>query len=363
VPTNLFAVGIANSGGGNDGGLITFDVSGSIPNPVGRLLYSNEKGFAVQVSGTTAFVGLTDSLKVIDVSDMSNPSEIASMSLRTNALAVSGTTLFDGTGDSRVVVLDVSNPASPTQIGSVSIPGPAITIRKAGNLLFVADGANGLLIVDVTQAASPKLLSQFSLSAPIWDVAPSGTVALLAADALGIVVLDVSNPAQVKQLSQTDLPPYNPFPSMGGGGAVTLAASIAIQSGLAYVGTTSNDPDASGAIAVFDFSYPASPRLVGVRDQNAFTISVVTPSGSNLFLAEDGIVAQFDNSFPRNSIELFEPPSPLSQFAQGKARRPAWKAGPYSKLDRSAIVKAPRRRAVVKQLLRPCPSSWSLLCR
>jgi hypothetical protein len=226
-------------------------------------------------------------------------------------------------------------------------------MKVSGNLLYVADGPQGLLIFDVSQPTSPALLSQFSLSAPVWDVASSGTVALLAADALGLVVVDVSNPAQVKQLSQTLLPPYNPFPAFTTVGSVTLAASVAIQGGLGYIGTTTNDPDAPATLAAFDFSQPTSPRLVGFRPQIDDDIAVVTPSGNNIFLADSGIEVQYDNSLPRNSIELFPPPAalvhyflnpgalePSGAYLRSKLNR-NWKASVREHLQSRTIVAPP----------------------
>lgn len=299
-------------GEGNTGGLITYDVSGSAPNPIGRLVYTNEVGLAIRVSGNNAFVGLTDSLKVMDVASTSNPTEVASLALPVNALALSGNTLFVGTSDGRLVVVDVSNPSAPQQIGSVSISGLPNRMSVAGTLLFLADGAQGLLIFDVSQPKSPALLSQFSLSAPIWDVAASGTTLLLAADSLGLVLVDVSNP-QVKQLSETALPPFNPFPAPSTGSSATLAVSVAVQGGLGYVGTATNDEDATADVAAFDFSQPTSPRLVVFRHQIGNEISVITPSGNNLFLAANGMVVQYDNSFPRNMIEWYPPLSVLAK--------------------------------------------------
>jgi hypothetical protein len=266
----------------------------------------------VQVSGTNAFLGLDDKLKVVDVSNTTSPVEVGSVTLPINALVLSGRTLFAGTGDGRLVVFDVSSPAKPNQIGSVAIPSPAVTMRVSGTLLFVADGPQGLLIFDISQASSPVLLSQFALSAPVWDVATAGTTALLAADALGLVIVDVSNPAQVKQLSETVLPPFNPFPSYTITSSATLALSVAIQNGLGYVGTATNDSTATDALATFDFRQPTSPRLVGFRRQLLNAISAVTSSGNNLFLADGGVVTEFENSLPYNSIELYEPPAALA---------------------------------------------------
>jgi hypothetical protein len=329
----LYAAGTATSG---SGGIMIFDASGAAPNLLGQLLYPNQDGLAIQVTGNTAFLGLTDTLKVLDVSNTTSPNEVASLSIPTNALALSGTKLFDGTGDSRLVVLDVSNPSAPKQMASTPIPGPPVTMRVVGNLLFVADGPQGLLIFDISAPASPVLLSQFSLSVPVWDVVPSGTVALLAADLQGLVVVDVSSPTNVKQLSQTALPPFNPFPPRGSASSSTQAVSVAIHGGLGYVGTAANgNSEAPAAVAAFDFGQPTSPRLVAFHIHGGVAISVITPSGNEMFLADDGTEVQFDNSFPRNSIELYDPPTTLAQpFASLGVRRPS-RAYVHPKLNRN----------------------------
>lgn len=345
-PPTLFAAGLSVSG--SAGGLVTFDASGSTPNPLGQLFYPNETGLAIQVSGTNAYLGLTDSLKVVDVSNTATPTEVASVSLPTNALALSGTTLFVGTSDDRLVVLDVSNPTTPNQIASISIPGPPVTMRVANGLLFVADGPQGLLIFNVSNTASPVLLSQLSLSSPVWDVMPSGTTALLAADALGLVIVDISNPAQVRQLSVTPLPPFNQFPASGTIGSSTLAVSLAIQNGLAYVGTAVTpvgaDDGAVDALATFDFGTPTSPRLVGFQRQLTFNITVITPSANNLFLADGGLLTEFDNSLPRNSIEIYPPPAALAQSIAAQSARGQSTAYLHPKLNKNWKASEPRRQ-------------------
>jgi hypothetical protein len=308
--STLFAAGATDLNG--DGGLVTFDTSGSQPVASGRLVYTNEVGYAVQVSGNAAYLGLNDKLKVVDVSNVSSPIEVGSLNLPVNALALSGNTLFVGTGDSRLMAFDVSNPTSPVQLGITTMAGPPTTMRVAGTLLYVADGEQGLLVFDISHANAPTFLSQLTLSAPVWDVAPSGTTALLAADSLGLVVADVSNPSNIKQLSQTTLSSFNPFPVNATASTTTFAISIATQNGLVYIGTATTDVDAADALVTYDISQPSDPRLVGFRRQTLDEITVVTPSGSDLFLADAALTTEVDNSLPRNVIELFEPPSAIA---------------------------------------------------
>src|SRR6266851_9030975 len=186
------------------GGLATFDLSSGTPVFSGILLYGQNVGVAVQVTGNTAFLGLLDSLKTVNVSDPTNPAETGSLALPTNSLLLAGNTLFDGTGDGRLVTLDVTNPNSHSILGSVPLPAPAVNLRLAGTTLFVADGPAGLLIFDVSNPAAPMQLSQ------------------------------------PKQISQTVLESWNPFPGQFESGPRSMALSITVQNGLVYVGTANS---------------------------------------------------------------------------------------------------------------------------
>jgi len=304
----LYAAAVYGSGAG---GLACFDLSGDAPNLLGTLFYPNDSSYALQVSGTTVFLGLADSLKVVDASNPQSPVEIGSVAIPVNALALSGNTLFAGTGDGRLVVFDVSTPASPKQIASVTMPAPS-TMRLSGTLLLVAAGQSGLLAFDVSHPSAPVMLSQFSpgVSAPVWDVVPvAGSAVMLAADSSGIVTVDISNPSHPQQLYQHPLPYLNAFPSPSTGAGILPAFSLASQNGVTYVGTT------AGIMFAFDATVPATPRLIALSvlgTDDTDIVSVITPGTSSLYLAVQGVTTQLDNSVPQNSIELYYPPAALS---------------------------------------------------
>ena len=298
-------------GGPGGGKLQCIDVSSGNPNLLGELFYANDAAFAVQVSGTTAFLGLADSLKVIDVSNPTAPVEIGSVAVPVNALALSGGTLFVGTGDGRLMVFDISTPASPKQLASVAMAIPN-TIRLSGNLLLVAAAQNGMLVFDVSHPSAPMLLSQFlpTPSASVWDIAPIGSSAvMLAADSSGIVTVDISSPSNPQQLHQEQLPFLNAFPAPSTGAGIVPAFSLASQNGLTYVGTS------AGMMFAFDSTVAVHPRLmsfnvVGLQDTDV--VSAITPDASSLIVAVQGVTVQFDNTVPQNSIELLYPPLALA---------------------------------------------------
>lgn len=332
--------------GSGAGGLACFDVSGNTPSLLGTLMYPNDSSFAVQASGTTVYVGLADSLKVMDASNPQSPSEIASVAIPVNALALSGNTLFAGTGDGRLVVFDVSIPASPKQIGSTTMPAPN-TIRLSGTLLLVAAQQSGFLVYDVSNPTAPSMLSQFTpgVSAPIWDVAPIGNgVVMLAADASGIVTVDISSPSQPKQLYQAPLPYVQAFPPNDlAQTEIVTAFSLTTQNGLTYVGTTNS------TVFAYDASVPAVPRLMAMNvvatsvlnegDAQGY-VTAISPGTNTLYLAVEGGVVAMDNSIPENSIELYYPPAaleyPVPMAAAMRARRDAnpkkiWMGRPSTK--------------------------------
>lgn len=304
----LYAAAVYGSGAG---GVACYDLSSGTPSLLGTLMYSNDSSFAIQVSGTTVFLGLADSLKVVNVSNPQSPVEIGSVSIPVNALVLSGDTLFVGTGDGRLVVFDVSTPAAPTQIASVAMPLPS-TMRLSGTLLLVAAAQSGLLVFDVSTPSAPVMLSQFSpsVSAPVWDVASlGGSAVMLAADNSGIVTVDISSPSNPKQLYQQPLPYLTAFPPSDDAVAGILPAfSLATQNGLTYVGTE------AAVVLAYDATVPAVPRLMALNvvGNVDFTVTAITPGATNLFLAAQGTVVQMDNSVPQNSIELYYPPAALS---------------------------------------------------
>jgi hypothetical protein len=304
----LYAAAVYGSGAG---GLGCFDLTGDTPNLLGTLFYPNDSSFAVQVSGTTVFLGLADSVKVVDASNPQSPVEIGSVAIPVNALALSGNTLFAGTANGQLVVFDVSTPSSPKQIASVAMAAPS-TMRLSGTLLLVAAGQSGLLVFDVSNPTAPAMLSQFSpsVSAPVWDVVQvAGSAVMLAADISGVVTVDISTPSHPRQLYQQPLPYLNAFPSRSSIAGIFPAFSLASQNGVTYVGTS------AGIMFAFDATVPASPRLIAfdfLGTDDTDIISVISPGTGNLYLAVQGVTMQLENSVPQNSIELYYPPAALS---------------------------------------------------
>ncbi|MGD0467521.1 MAG: hypothetical protein ABSA54_04020 [Terriglobales bacterium] len=299
------------------GGLACLDVSGTAPVLEGSLYYQNSYPSAVQVSGTTVFLGLTNYLKIIDASNPAAPVEIGSLSVSVSALALVGNDLYVSTTAGQLIVYDVTNAASPTQLSSTSMSA-ASTMSSSGTLLLVAAGTSGLLVYDISNPSTPAMRSQYlpSGGAPVWDaLAPATGLAILAADSDGIIILNLANPSSPQVLSQTQLPFLNPFPTVNTFAGILTAFTLAYQNGLAYVGAGD-----AAIIFAYDISVPSAPRLMTMNVISPVGLDLVpaiTPVMNNLYTdVGDGPgeseVVQLDITIPQNSIELYFPPAALS---------------------------------------------------
>ncbi|MHA2296869.1 MAG: LVIVD repeat-containing protein [Candidatus Hodarchaeales archaeon] len=98
---------------------------------------------------------------------------------------------------SGLVIIDVSDPANPTRVGSYqdgtgSINGATVCIID--DLAFVADGFDGLEIIDISDSANPIEIGSFNGVDQVLDVSVVGDHAFVAGAEDGLVVVDISEP-------------------------------------------------------------------------------------------------------------------------------------------------------------------------
>ena len=112
------------------------------------------------VQGRYAYVGVGPRLVVVDVGDPTRPVAVGGTGLLPDAVmgvAVSGAYAYvaDGSGGLRVV--DVSDPASPREVGSYGTPLYAYGVAVSGAYAYVADGSGGLVILRFLGAGVTRL--------------------------------------------------------------------------------------------------------------------------------------------------------------------------------------------------------------
>jgi hypothetical protein len=274
-------------------GLTILDISiPSAPEVVGRLEFLPDIVHGVAVAGNYAYVADGESgLRVIDVSDPTDPSEVGFYDTHGSAgdVAVVGDYAYVADGSFGLWVFDISDPTSPTEVGFYNTPGSASDVAVSGDYAYVADYGGGLRVVDVSNPASP---SEVGYSNP-WGVyaeavAMAEGFAYVAAGSYGLRVIDVSDPSTPFGVGST---------YMGRASDVAVAGS--------YAFVTDVDDSTGSGLRVVNVSNPAIPSEVGFYDTPGDPMGVAV-EGGYAYVADgyEGGLGLIDINDPTNPSEV-----------------------------------------------------------
>lgn len=204
----------------------------------------------------------TGPLLVVDVTDPASPTAVGSLSDALLSFArdirVVGRYAYIATYDARLVIADIANPASPTIVGSVQDAtylnnGHGLEVQGRYAYLTGSNGVSGgyLTVVDISNPTSPTVVANAS-SANLVDakqVDINGKYAYVTSGSVGnggLVIVDISNP-----LSPTVVGNIN-------SSAYGVSRDVVANGKYAYVVSADDDK-----LSIFDVSNPTSPTLVG----------------------------------------------------------------------------------------------------
>jgi len=232
-------------------GLRSIDVSNpSLPIEVGffRSTESYNPYRCIVFRDNYAFVAEVVGLRVYDVSDPRNPIKVSdSDTLKATEFVIQGDYAYVVGGFGGIRIVDVSNPASLTDVGFYEHPGYAGDIEIWNNHLLVDPLAidpdtSALQILDISNPVSPSLVGIIGL----WGIADievvDNLVYLLGYD--GLRVFDISTPSAPVEIGLLD-------PWSGG-------YDIVVRGNYAYVA------DCNPGLRILDISDPTSPFEIAV---------------------------------------------------------------------------------------------------
>jgi hypothetical protein len=263
-------------------GLRVYDVEDPAnPTEVG-FLETPGNARAVAVSADYAYLAaMGGGLVVADVSAPEAPTQagIWSVPRYPSGLSVSDGTAFLAAAAARLVLVDVTDVKNPIELISVKSRGDAENVVVRDGYAYVADGEAGLTIVDVTEPTSPAVIGQWGTPGEAYDVAVSGDHAYVADRYTGLWVLDVTDP--------TD-------PGWAGlWAAPSSAYHVTLAGGYAYV--------AADELWILDVSDPAAP--VGLSYFPFSTIAVAVAGDLAYVGGRDGLSIA-DVSSPMEPFEV-----------------------------------------------------------
>jgi len=154
--------------------------------------------------GSHAYCATGDRLRILNLSAKERPKIVAELALagacRDIAFIDEGLVVIPN--GVHLIIIDVSNAASPELVSSIRIGevGPeSVWVDSAKSRVYSANRERGLAVVDLADKAKPVLRGRREKLGDVRDVAVSGDTAYLATDT-GIAIVDVSAPRRIKSV-------------------------------------------------------------------------------------------------------------------------------------------------------------------
>ncbi len=252
--------------------------------------------YSVWVKDSVAYLAsLVYGLVIIDVTNPVTPTKLTTYPFVNCADVAVQDDFAYVVGDGKLLVLDVSNPATPESVGACETPGSArrLCLSGDGNYVYVADGDAGLTIVDVSSPSLPEVCGGVATYDFGWDVWIVGRYAYVADREAGLTIVDVEDPQHPTVV----------------GNCVTPGEDIHFQgvfagSHYAYLA----DDDAG--LEIIDISLPTNPMLVGsfgTSGLNGATEVAIHDSCAYLIDRSDGLkILDISEAYAPRLVGVFE---------------------------------------------------------
>ncbi|RMF95354.1 MAG: hypothetical protein D6734_05670 [Candidatus Schekmanbacteria bacterium] len=227
----------------------------------------------IVISGTIAYLA-NGGLGIFDVSDQSSPAFLGQYYTGgdTQEVFIEGNTAFIADFDKGLVIIDVTNPISPTLLSSYAIE-EATRVTVSGNLAYVGKSGGKIKIIDVSKPASPKLLGKTRKFSRPSKIFVSGKTLFVSQRYLYTIDIEKpKSPSLIKKLGYL-------------GGDENYLDSIFIAGKTAYFGS-------EGSFLIYDISNPESPErfpnILSNPGSDEETVGIIYVSGNKAYAAVFG---------------------------------------------------------------------------
>jgi hypothetical protein len=286
-------------------GLRIIDISNAnLPNEAGfykntNLLMANE----VAVSGNYAYIvdqnggyydGWDSSLRIIDISNPAAPSLIGSYDSAYGIfdLAVDGEYAYLAAGSEGLRIIDLSDATNPSEVGSYICTGRCppdytVAVEVVGNFAYVATGSDGILIIiDITEPSLPQLIGFYDTPGVGIDLSVQGKLVYFADYYNRLRIIDTSDPVWPKEVGN--------YETAGSPRGVTVAGNYAYTA------------EGYNGVRILDISNPTAPIEVGYYNPPAYAGSNVTIAGKYAYVNGYPGLRIIDISNPTSPTEVGE---------------------------------------------------------
>jgi hypothetical protein len=251
---------------------------------------------AVIVDGERAYVGVGQTLEVVDVADPARPRALGSRTLNGQALdiVVDNAVAYLAKGDAGFETIDVSDPTQPLPRDGGSVPSRGVAL--SGDFVVLAGGTGaetGLRVFDKTAPGYYEPLSFVPTPGDALAVATvPGRTAFVADGDGGLRLIDIGVPQQAKEVSWLPM----------------KALDVAVPASGPYVYVAAGD----GGLVIVDAADPTAPSIVGTFSGGGGPTFAVEVAGDIVYASiEYGDVV---------AVDVSTPAAPFSQGAYAPVR-------------------------------------------
>ncbi len=267
------------------------------PHIIGEYRQEGKYAWSVAVHGNYAYAIFSGDLFVLDVSDPTTPKFVTSINFPEDALNITVYADIAYVNVRDVRVLSLQDPAHPTEVEFLDIPGSASSLKAINGYLYITDAEQGLHIYRLLRPEHPIWVGTLPLPGRAVDVTAAGDRAYVAGGQWGIYLVDISSPSIPFLLSIYD-PPSVAWGMDEGDGLMIVAAGeagvrILRRSGLADLAWLSTYKTKGTAydvayrdkrlyvangregLLILDVSDPAHPLPLGALDLGGTSETVI----------------------------------------------------------------------------------------
>jgi hypothetical protein len=281
-------------------------------------------------AGNIVFVGSGAGVIVLDVSTPSSPVELGEIHTRglVDAIYFDEVTnrMYLCTYFSGFEIWDVSNFAAPVRLGRGSTEGlPRGGIFASGNYVYVVTVADGVQVFDVSDPSSPVNTGNCPLSSTnfAWNSAKSGDYIFVAIGNGGLKVVDVSDPVNPQVTGSSGFLTTGVW--VDNGYAYTVGYNFGMRildisdiTNITQVGNKSLTGSPSRITVIGNYAYVANSTSNSGGGINVVDISVpaspqlvATYAGYADYVAGNGqVVAYTGSSLPCTILDISDPVNP-----------------------------------------------------
>jgi len=171
---------------------------------VGRWGYGGCHSVAVQE--TLAFIGTGKTLQILDISEPSSPIKIGKFDSKETVVDILLSENIAFIASAGLVILNISDPSNPTEIAYLPGSVNKIYVRESCAYLTGGNYATGgtLSIVDISDLSNPVLMGSCNTPSGAYGIQVVGNYVYIANELAGLRIIDISEPSNPHEVGFWD---------------------------------------------------------------------------------------------------------------------------------------------------------------